>query len=63
MKYISFKGSNADIRLGSISTNNISNVEAKYKILEDLSVSQIVTVDKKRFHIKDYLLSLKEGLN
>ena len=51
------------MRLGSLYANNVSNIEAKYEILEDLSVSQIIIIKKKRVYVNDYLLSLKEGLN
>ena len=39
------------------------NSKAKYEVLEDISINQLVTVDGGSILMKDYLLSLKEGLN
>ena len=39
------------------------NSKAKYEVLEDVSINQIITVDRSRILMKDYLLSLKEGSN
>ena len=62
-RYVSFKGTSADNMLGILHTNNMVNIKAKYKVLEDLSVNQLVTTNQGIIQIKDYLLSLKEGPN
>ena len=64
-RYVSFKGTSANDRLGALHANNMINIngKAKYKVLEDVSVNQIITVGGSRVWMKDYLLSLKEGSN
>ena len=51
--------------MGALYTNNMinTNSKAKYEVLEDVSVNQIVIVNRNRILMKDYLLSLKEGSN
>ena len=62
-RYASFKETSVETRLGALLTNNIINIKLKFEILEDLLVNQLVTTDRGIVWIKDYLLSLKEGLN
>jgi len=46
-RYVSFKATNADIRLGALYTNNMVNIRDKYEILDNVSVNQLVTVDRE----------------
>ena len=64
-RYVLFKETSVNDRLGTLYANNIINInsKAKYKVLEDVSINQIVIVDGSRVWMKDYLLSLKEGSN
>ena len=62
-RYVSFKATNADIRLEVLYANNIVNIRDKYEILENVSVNQLVTVDREMIWLKDYLLGLKAGEN
>jgi len=65
MRYVLFKGTSVNDRLGTLYTNNIINInsKAKYKVLEDVPFNQIIIVDRRRMWMKDYPLSLKEGSN
>ena len=38
-RYMSFKATNTDIRLGALHTNNMVNIRDKYKFLENVSVN------------------------
>ena len=60
MKYVFFKETDADIRLGALYANNMINIKSKFKILENLSVNQLIMVEDKVQNVKDYLLNLKE---
>ena len=62
-RYVLFKATNADIRLGALYTNNMVNIRDKYEILENVSVNQLVTVDGEMIWLKEYLLGLKAGEN
>ena len=46
-KYVSFKDTNTDIRLGALHANNMINTKSKFKILENVSVNQLVKVKNK----------------
>ena len=62
-QYISFKETNENIQFRALYTNNIVNIKTKFEILEDVSVNQLVTVDRERFLLKGYLISLKSESN
>ena len=46
-RYVSFKATNANIRLGALHTSNMVNIREKYKILENVLVNQLVIGDGK----------------
>ena len=62
-RYISFKATNANIRLRALHANNIVNIRDKYEILDNISVNQLVTVSRETIWLKDYLLGLKAGVD
>ena len=37
-KYVSFKEMDADVKLGLLCSNNITNCEVKYEVLDDLDI-------------------------
>ena len=43
--------------------NNMVNIRDKYEILDNVLVNQLVIVDREMIWLKDYLLSLKVGMN
>ena len=47
IKCISFKYIDVDIRLEILHSNNISDIKAKYEILEDKNASDLIEVDRK----------------
>ena len=49
----------ADIRLWILHLNNVLDIDAKYEILEDKSVNDLIEVDRKIIWMRDYLLNLK----
>ena len=62
-KYVSFKETSTEIRLGALYANNMINIKSKFEILEDILVNQLVTIEEEIYWVKDYLLGLKEVLN
>ena len=58
-KYISFKKTNTQIKLGILYSNNLRNIELEYEIFKDLDINNTVQVRGKEYNIKDYLLELE----
>jgi len=46
-KYISFKETDSNLRLGTLYSNNARNIKGKYKVLENVLVSNVVEIKKK----------------
>ena len=57
-KYVLFKEMEADVKLRILYSNNMSNSEGKFKILEDLDVNQMMEKEEKSYWIRDYLLDV-----
>ena len=58
-KYISFKETDADIKLSLLLSNNITNSKIKYEVLEDLDINQYFIRDKEKFWLREFLLDIK----
>ena len=54
-----FREINANVRLGTLYSNNLRNIDAKFKVLIDVNVNDIVEVVEKYYWLKDYLLEVK----
>ena len=52
-----------DVELGILHSNNMSNSEGKFEILEDLDMNQIMGKEGKCFWIREYLLDIKVNEN
>lgn len=62
-KYVFFKVIDTNVRLGTLCTYNLTNVDAKYEVLEDMSMYDIIVKEKKELQIRDFLLGVKhEGV-
>ena len=46
-KYISFKYTNAETRIGCLHANNCKNIKGRFEILYDLDVNGIVQIEDK----------------
>ena len=44
-RYVLFKETSVEIKLGPLYANNIINIKLKFKILEDLLVNQLVIIE------------------
>ena len=64
IKYISFKNTNSQTRIGCLHTNNCQNINSKFKILYNTNVNKILpTLDNKWMLMKDHLLDVKDKNN
>ena len=41
---MSFKNKNAETKFGVLHSNNLSNIKAKYKVLYNVSINEIIEV-------------------
>ena len=58
-KYVSFKTIDLNVRLGMLHSNNLIDVNAKYKVLEGVSIINIAIYNTKRYWLRDFLLKVK----
>ena len=58
-KHASLKRVYSKVRLGTLNFNNMKNVEARSKALDDIQVMDNFIVGNETHRIKDYLLYLK----
>ena len=58
--YMLFRGTDVKTRLGMLHTNNLFNSDAKFEILESISIYNIIKQqENKDFLLRDYLLEVK----
>ena len=51
------------MRLGTLHTNNLTNADVKYEILEDMIIHNVIAKEKKELWMRDFLLRVKyEGV-
>ena len=60
-RYMSFKGTDTNNRIGYLHLNKITNVKAKYNILERVSIIDEVYYKGKKGELCDFLLEIKNG--
>ena len=61
-KCVSFRKVDLQTKLGALHTNNIHNIDIKYKVLEGVKVHNVIYViyvDEERYWLRDYLLKLE----
>ena len=46
------------MQLGTLHSNNIKNIEGKYKVLENVLGMDVVVSETEHFWLRDYLLKL-----
>ena len=56
-KYISFKYTSPDIKLGTLHSNNISNIVAKYEVLYNININDKVSNRVQSNLVRDLLLN------
>ena len=62
-KYVFFKVIDTNVRLGTLCTYNLTNVDAKYEVLEDMSTHNMIAKVRKDLWMRDFLLGVKyEGV-
>ena len=60
-KYVSFENTEPSIRLRILYSNNLIEINEKYKVLEGVKVLDVVVKEDERFWLRDYLLEVKVG--
>jgi len=60
-QYMSFKGMEANNRIGCLHLNEITNVKAKFDILEGVQITDKVTHKGQKSKLRDFLLEIKSG--
>ena len=61
-KYVSFKVTDPNVRLGMIHSNNLIDINAKYEVLEGVSVIDIAIYNTQRYWLRDFLLKVKVNI-
>ena len=54
-KFIYFKRANSELKLGTSYVNNMKNVEARYEVLENMSVMENFTVGDEKHNVEYFL--------
>ena len=57
--YVLFKGSDTTVRLGILCSNNMVQSKAKFEVLEGLNVFDVISINKEKYWLREYLLGLK----
>ena len=57
-KYISFKYTNTETRIGCLHTNNCKNIKGKFEISCNLDANGMVQMKDKSGFVRDYLLDI-----
>ena len=57
-KYISFKHTSPETRMGYLHANNCQNVKGNYEILYIMDVNKMINIDDKWRFLKDYLMDV-----
>ena len=58
-KYISFKNSTSDTRIGALHINKMNNVEVKYEYIQNVDMNNIVEYKRQIRTIHNILLDIK----
>jgi len=59
MKYISFKNSISDIRLGALQINKMNNVETRFESLQNINLFDHMIINSKTASLREMFLSMK----
>ena len=58
-RYVSFKGTDSKLRLGMLHSNNMVNVEGKFKVLKKVNKNDVISIGKQKFWLRVFLLDVK----
>ena len=58
-RYISFRNSKTDMRLGGLYINSLYNIPMKYEYIENIELLEKVTYQRKKTMLKEMILSIK----
>ena len=59
IKYISFKNTTLNNKVGALHLNNMNNIKVRFESLHNMNVFEEVTYEEKIGTIRDILLSIK----
>ena len=62
-KYVFFKNTNLEIKLGTLYVNNLNNIQVKYEVLHNISVVETIKFESKEHSLRDAILNMKIGQN
>ena len=57
-KYISFKHTSLETRIGCLHANNCQNVKGNYEILYNMDMNKIINIEDKQRFLKNYLINI-----
>ena len=60
-RYVSFKGIDSNNRIGCLHLNEMTNIQAKFDILERVNDSDEVEYKENKGELRDFLLDIKNG--
>ena len=58
-RYVSFRGIDSNDRVGYLDLSDMTNIQAKLDILEEVNVQDIITYNNKKYQLRDLLLNIK----
>ena len=59
IKYISFKNTFSNDKIGALYLNNMANVKVRFKILKNTNVLEVAEYEDKKGSLREILLGIK----